>query len=74
MTLAMMRPGERAIVKAVHGGRMFNQRLATIGLTPQSEVKLIKGGLDHPVIVEVRGTRFMIGRGMAHRVIVEPVT
>jgi ferrous iron transport protein A len=44
-----------------------------MGILPEAEVRLVKGGVGGPVIVEVRGTRLILGRALAHRVMVEPV-
>jgi len=71
--LTMLRPGSRAKVTAVYGGRGFNQRLASMGIFPGAELLLVKGGVGGPVIVEVLGGRFVLGRGMAHRVLADPL-
>jgi len=60
-------------VTAVHGGRGFGRRLASMGILPGAEVRMVRGGLGGPVIVEARGSRVLVGRGMAHRVMVEPM-
>ena len=43
-----------------------------MGILPGTELVLLKGGPGGPVIVDVLGSRFMLGRGMAQRVMVEP--
>jgi len=50
----------------------LNHRLAEMGLSVGTEVVLIRreGG---PVVVNVRGTRLMLGRGMAYRIMVESI-
>ena len=71
--LMMLRPGDRAKVVEVQGGRGVRQRLSSMGVYPGEYVSLVRGGRGGPVIVEVRGSRVVIGRGMAHRVMVEKV-
>ena len=71
MPLTMLQPGSRANVTVIHGGRGLNQRLAAMGILPGTEITLIKSG--GPVIVDVRGIRFILGHGMARRVMVNPV-
>ena len=71
MPLTMLSSGTRARVTAVYGGRGFNQRLASMGILPGAELVLLKGGPGGPVIIDVLGSRFMLGRGMAQRVMVE---
>ena len=55
----------------MHGGHGLKHRLAEMGLSVGTELLLVRseGG---PVVVEVRSTRLMLGRGMAHRIMVEP--
>lgn len=56
---------------AMHGGHGLKHRLAEMGLSVGAEVLLVRFG-GGPVVVEVRGTRLMLGRGMMHRIMVEP--
>lgn len=46
------------------------RRLLEIGLTPGTVVKVVSRA-PGPIIVEVRGARFALGRGHARRVMVE---
>jgi len=57
---------------AAHGGRGFLHRLAVLGICPGTPVTLIQGDPGGPVVVEARGTRLVLGRGMAQRVMVTP--
>lgn len=74
MPLALLRPGNSATVTAVRGGRGFNRRLASMGILPGVQVRMVSGAFGGPVIIEVRGSRVVVGRGMAHRVVVEPAS
>lgn len=73
MPLLMLQAGARARVTRLDGGRAFNQRLAAMGILPGAELALTSGGFAGPVMVEVGGSRFALGRGAAHRVHVEPL-
>ena len=72
VSLMSVKAGARARVQAVDGGHQLGRRLASMGIYPGAEIKVVRGG--GPVIVEVRGTRVVVGRGMASRVMVNPVT
>ena len=72
MPLTMLSPGRRGRVIAMHGGYGLKHRLAEMGLSVGTELLLVRFG-GGPVVVEVRGTRLMLGYGMAHRIIVEPI-
>ena len=66
----MLRPGCDVVVKAIMAGHECNQRLAAMGILPGAELRVVKGGMGGPVIVEVIGSRFVLGHGMARRVMV----
>ena len=71
MPLAMLLPGCRAKVVALCDGREFKRRLASMGILPGTEVVLLRCRAAGPVIVEVRGSQFILGRGTAQRILVE---
>ena len=51
----------------VHGGRLLNHRLAELGLTPGTTLRVVQdsGG---PLLLAVRDSRLALGRGMARKV------
>ncbi len=44
-----------------------------MGLSPGSEVIVVRNSLG-PMIIEVRGVRLALGRGLASKILVEPVS
>ncbi len=70
--LTHLAPGTFARVVGANHGIGQIHRLASMGLTAGSELILVTGGPPGPVIVEVRGTRYIIGRGMAQNIMVIP--
>jgi len=68
--LSSFKEGQSGVVREVNGGRGFIQRLAAMGIFPGTEIRVVKSG--GPVIVEHRGHRLVLGRGMVDRVMVEP--
>ncbi len=68
--MVALRPGESARVVSVQGGRGLARRLAELGLTPGEPVRVLSAGWRGPVLVEVRGSRIALGRGMAAKVFV----
>ena len=71
MPLTMLQAGRFGKVREVRGGRGFTHRLAEMGILPGTEIRVVKSG--GPVILEAGGNRLVVGRGMAHRIIVEPL-
>jgi len=71
MPLTSLLDGQKGIIFFIGGGRGASQRLADLGLTPRTEITVVKSALFHgPLMVCVRGTTLAIGRGLASRVFV----
>ena len=69
--LTSLLDGQKGIVHSIGGGRGASQRLTDLGLTPRTEVEVVKSAIFHgPLMVLVRGTKLAIGRGMAAKVFV----
>ena len=75
MPLTMVKPGEKVILVDVRGGSGLKHRLTTMGLSIGSKMEVIAYNHKGPVIVAVdeTNTRLALGRGMAHKIIVEPL-
>ena len=71
MPLAMVHPGRRVRLVSVNGGRGLQSRLASMGLVPGVEMEVVNSRLQGPFIVEAKGSRLMLGRGMVHKILVE---
>ena len=76
--LSMAPPGSLVVVVRVHGGPGFTRRIAEIGLSPGSVLRVVKSGGPGPVLVELSspsggGPRIALGLGAASRIIVEIV-
>ncbi len=62
-------PGERVRVVSTGGGRRFSQRLADLGLVPNSEIQVINN--TGPIIVALGNSRVALGRGVAAKIVVK---
>ena len=71
MPLAMVRPGEMATIVDARAGRGLSKRLADMGLVPGTSLKVINNQMPGPIIVEVRGSRLVLGYGVAQKIVVE---
>jgi ferrous iron transport protein A len=71
ISLAEMVAGEDATLLVFQGGRMVNNRLASLGFTPGVRVNMTQNYGRGPLIVTVRGSRVALGRGEAAKIIVE---
>lgn len=71
MPLTMATVGQRVIFVRAEGGYGLTHRLAEMGLTPGEALEVMNHG-PGPYIVSVRGGRLVLGRGMVHRILVQP--
>ncbi len=69
-TLLDVKEGESVKVIEIKGSSCFCKRMTAVGLFPGSRIKVVKT-VPGPIIVDVAGSRFALGRGMAKRVLVE---
>ncbi|MBW2100169.1 MAG: ferrous iron transport protein A [Deltaproteobacteria bacterium] len=70
MLLTMVGIGERVRFRAVNAGRGLQSRLASMGLMPGVELEVVSNNSCGPFIIDVHGSRLMLGRGMAEKIIV----
>ncbi len=76
MTLAVAPPGSRVVVKGIAAGWQASWRLAGLGIAPGVVLEVVSNDLAYPwtpIVVRVGGVEVAIGRGIASRILVEPV-
>ena len=62
--------GKPITVVGFRGGPGMQRRLADMGLTPGTELRLISNDRHGPIIIELRGARLALGRGIARHILV----
>ena len=70
--LAFLSENKQAIVVEVVGGRGLVRRLYELGFTPGTKVRVISSSSPGPVLVDVKGARIALGRGITMKIIVNP--
>ncbi len=70
--LSMMTPGRDSTVINVAGGDCVTQRLMEMGIRKGVNVKVLQNDRG-PLIIAVGEIRMILGRGMAHKVLVNEV-
>ncbi len=75
MNLLEAENGKVYRIKEIHGGRGLRVRLRTIGLHIGDLVERISEGFGGPLLIKniSLNTKIAIGKGMAMKIIVEPV-
>jgi len=66
----MVGTGQRAVLVSVNAGFGLQSRLTAMGLVPGKEIEVVANPGCGPFVVAVEDTRIMLGRGMAHKIIV----
>ncbi|PDM26146.1 ferrous iron transport protein A [Candidatus Bathyarchaeota archaeon B24-2] len=69
--LAFLPENKEAKVIEVKGGRGLVRRLSELGFTPGARVKVLLSNSPGPVLVDVRGSRLGLGRGLLMKIIVD---
>lgn len=74
LPLSEVLTGQEVVLSAIEGGRRFQHRLTEMGLTPGARFEVVNRGRPGPLVISVKGTRLMLGRGAARRVHVRPAS
>jgi len=67
--LAKMREGSKGIVRDIVGGRGAYTKLQEMGIVKGKEIRVLRN--VGPLLVAVNGTKFVVGRGLAMKVLVD---
>jgi Fe2+ transport system protein FeoA len=70
MPLSMVSVGERVRLIKVNAGEKLVCRLGSMGLTPGVEIRVLQD-LGGPKTICVRDSRIALGKGVAHKILVE---
>ncbi|MCK9275849.1 MAG: ferrous iron transport protein A [Syntrophales bacterium] len=70
MPLTIVKQGKRVRLVSVEAGRDLKSRLAAMGLIPGAEIDVLRNANHGPFIISVLGSRIMLGRGMAMKIMV----
>jgi len=69
--LAMLSENEEATIVEIRGGRGFVRRLSELGFTPGTRVKILVSHSPGPTLVEIKGSRIALGKGLVMKIIVK---
>ncbi len=73
LPLSMAAPQQQVRLVEIRGGHRLRKRLADLGLTVGSTLRVIQAHGHGPMIIAVRhDTRMAVGRGIAHKLMVAP--
>jgi len=67
----MASPGRLLTVIGINAGRGLQRRLTDMGLTPGVQIRVMNGQCAGPVLIDLRGSRLGLGRGVAQKILVK---
>jgi len=70
MSLTNVEPAKRVNIIGLNAGQGMQGRLAAMGLVPGQQIEVISSSAWGPIIVVVKGSRVILGHGMAQKVMV----
>lgn len=74
MTLDRLEPGQRAVVREIHGDSTVIQRLYEMGLTEGEEVELVRRApFGDPIEIRLRHYELSLRTSEARLVVTQPV-
>ena len=68
--LSTVKAGETVRLIGIEAGRGLNSRLVSMGLVTNTEITVVNNAHPGPFVISVRGSKMMLGRGMAHKIMV----
>ena len=71
MSLNHVNLGVPVVLNQINYGLGLKKKLQDMGLTPGVELSVVSKTNSGPIIIEVRGARLAIGRGIAEKIDVE---
>ena len=68
--LSMVKDGETVKLVNINAGRGLNSRLVSMGLVSNVKITVVNNGRSGPFVISVRDSKMMLGRGIAHKIMV----
>ena len=69
--LSKIEAGVTVIFNDVIAGHELRTRLATMGMVPGTEITVVSNMRRGPVVINIKGSKMALGRGMADKITVE---
>jgi len=66
----MVKADEKVKLVSIDAGRGLKSRLTAMGLVPNVEITVLNNSHPGPFVISVKDSRMILGRGMAHKIMV----
>ncbi len=73
MPLTLAKDGERLVLKDINGGAGARMRLLSMGLRIGDQIEVISNNSQGQIAVALDFKRYVLGRGLAQKILVEPL-
>ncbi len=64
--------GTQVRLLRIEAGRGLKARLAAMGLLPGVQFRIVNNGHPGPFVIDLKGARIILGKGMAAKIFVKP--
>ena len=71
--LSQVSEGKNVVLVRIDAGHGLNNRLAAMGLLPKVQIKVINNHHPGPFVIDLKGSKMALGRGMANKIMVSEV-
>ena len=71
--LSQVPKGRMVVLVRINAGHGLNNRLAAMGLLPNVQFKVVDNHHPGPFVIDLKGSRMALGRGMANKIMVSEV-
>ena len=71
MPLTLAKPGERLVIKEINAGASAKMRLMTMGLRKDDKIEVITNNSQGQLAIAADLKRYVLGRGLAEKIMVE---
>ena len=74
LPLSLLSEGETGIVVKLNGGRIFQEKMLSMGINQGSIVEVLSGTPGQALLVLIGNTRLALGFGVAYKIEIEKTT
>jgi len=72
ISLVELKKEQEAEIISIAAGWRATKRLADLGLVPETKIKILRNApILGPIEIQVRGSRVVIGRGLASKILIK---
>ncbi len=71
LPLSLLPVGETGMVIKLNGGRTFQEKMISMGITQGGIIEVLSGTPGQALLVLIGNTRLALGFGLAHKIVID---